>query len=154
VRGDGLGVEAGGAQNARALAGFHLGAEQRSMPAMVRSSCLGIDTHAHQHDHRAGLIGDGGKRLGRVPVLPIVASALRTSVISTRVREEGAIGGIGRGAHDADHGGRERGDRAGAIGKEIGLDAVHGAAPDQAARRVRGMVRRVRAVAVLPARVP
>jgi hypothetical protein len=29
VRGDGLGVEAGGAQNARALAGLHLGAEQQ-----------------------------------------------------------------------------------------------------------------------------
>jgi hypothetical protein len=39
VRGDGLGVEAGGAQNARALAGFHLGAEQQVDARHGQVSC-------------------------------------------------------------------------------------------------------------------
>jgi hypothetical protein len=130
VRGDGLGVEAGGAQNARALAGFHLGAEQQvDARHGHRVLILGIDTHAHQHDHRAGLIGNRGQRLGQGAGLADRGKRLaHIGDQHARAEREGRVGRIGRGAHDADHGGRERGDRAGAIGKEIGLDAVqHGA---------------------------
>jgi hypothetical protein len=109
---------------------FHLGAEQQVDARHGHGVLvLGIDTHAHQHDHRAGLIGNRGQRLGQGAGLADRGQRLaHIGDQHARAEREGRVGRIGRGAHDADHGGRERGDRAGAIGKKIGLDAVqHGA---------------------------
>jgi hypothetical protein len=97
------------------------------MPAMVSASCLGIDTHAHQHDHRAGHIGDGAERGGQGAGLADRGQAPCPSVISTRAPSGKAASGASGAVPTMPITAVEASNRAGASGKR-GLDAVqHGA---------------------------